>query len=125
MTGFKSKRAAAQDKLDDDDTQVYGDALLIAYQSGYYDGKKAAQPAQEFDVLAPHPKPTQAQLAYLPPTPDFYAPPQRTWVDLTGNEWFEWWRVSQLADETEAEIEFSDFITIALAVTAKLKEENT
>ncbi|CAB4145812.1 hypothetical protein UFOVP474_48 [uncultured Caudovirales phage] len=28
---------------DDDDTQVYkddGNALLIAYQSGYYDGKK-------------------------------------------------------------------------------------
>jgi hypothetical protein len=44
MTGYKSKRAAARDKLnDDDDTQVYGDALTIAYQSGYYDGKKAAQ----------------------------------------------------------------------------------
>ena len=44
MTGYKSKRAAAQDKLnDEDDTQVYGDALTIAYQSGYYDGKKAAQ----------------------------------------------------------------------------------
>ena len=31
---------------DDDDTQVYkdhGDALTVAYQSGYYDGKKAAQ----------------------------------------------------------------------------------
>ena len=30
---------------EDDDTQVYkddGNALLIAYQSGYYDGKKAA-----------------------------------------------------------------------------------
>jgi hypothetical protein len=37
MTGYKSKRAAAQDKLDDNDT------LTIAYQSGYYDGKKAAQ----------------------------------------------------------------------------------
>jgi hypothetical protein len=51
--------------MDDDDTQVYKDhgvalhsikhppglmdemALTIAYQSGYYDGKKAAQPAQE------------------------------------------------------------------------------
>jgi hypothetical protein len=43
MTGYESKRAAARDKLnDDDDTQVYGDALTIAYQSGYYDGKKAA-----------------------------------------------------------------------------------
>ena len=79
MTGYTSKKAAAQDKLitvkehgatkyahllmvkcfteeydkhrrttmdDDDDTQVYqdhDDALTIAYQSGYYDGKKAAQ----------------------------------------------------------------------------------
>ena len=50
MTGYQSKRAAAQDKLDDDDTQVYqdhDDALTIAYQSGFYDGKKAAQSAQE------------------------------------------------------------------------------
>ena len=49
MTGYESKRAAARDRmLDDDDTQVYqdhDDALTIAYQSGYYDGKKAA--AQE------------------------------------------------------------------------------
>jgi hypothetical protein len=147
MTGYESKRAAAQAKLDeDDDTQVYGDALTIAYQSGFFDGKKTAQPAQEFigrlnlgamintsesleyddwdvelsakridalqerlvgcdpvtldiyitppaaqpeqefDVLAPHPKPTQAQLAYLPPSPDFYAPPQREWVGLTEDE---------------------------------------
>ena len=37
-------RRAARDE--DDDTQVYkdhGDALTIAYQSGYYAGKKAAQ----------------------------------------------------------------------------------
>ena len=60
MTGYQSKKAAALDEDgmylvhhtkrkddDDDDTQVYGDALTIAYQSGYYDGKKAAQPAQE------------------------------------------------------------------------------
>lgn len=66
MTGYQSKKAAALDeegmylvhhtksrvfdklgnkvKEDDDDTQVYADALTIAYQSGYYDGKKAAQP---------------------------------------------------------------------------------
>jgi hypothetical protein len=53
MTGFKSKKAAARDKLEeDDDTQVYGDALTIAYQSGYYDGKKAAQrkPTQELEA---------------------------------------------------------------------------
>ena len=45
MTGYQSKKAAAQDKLEDDD------ALTIAYQSGYYDGKKAAQPAQEREAL--------------------------------------------------------------------------
>ena len=36
MTGYESKKSMARDKLnDDDDTQVYGDALTIAYQSGY------------------------------------------------------------------------------------------
>jgi hypothetical protein len=50
MTGFPSKKAAAQDKLEeDDDTQVYGDALTIAYQSGYYDGKKAALAGREWN----------------------------------------------------------------------------
>jgi len=44
MTGFKSKRQMAQDKLQgDDDTQVYADTLLIVYQRGFADGKKAAQ----------------------------------------------------------------------------------
>jgi len=44
MTGFDSKRRAAQAKLDDDDdTQVYSDTLLIVYQRGFADGKKAAQ----------------------------------------------------------------------------------
>jgi hypothetical protein len=72
MTGFDSKRKAALDEEgmylvhhtkgktfdrlgnkvhDDDDTQVYGDALTIAYQSGYYDGKKAAQRVQEPDAI--------------------------------------------------------------------------
>lgn len=46
MTGYESKRAAARDKLEDNDTQVYqDDTLTIAYKSGFYDGKKAA--AQE------------------------------------------------------------------------------
>lgn len=47
MTGFESKRQAAQAKLDDDDAQVYiaeyEAALLVSYQSGFADGKKAAQ----------------------------------------------------------------------------------
>jgi hypothetical protein len=46
MTGFNSKRQAAQAKLpDDDDTQVYedSDTLTIVYQRGFADGKRAAQ----------------------------------------------------------------------------------
>jgi len=64
MTGYKSKKDAALDedgmylvhhtkrKDDDDDTQVYkdhGDALTIAYQSGYFDGKKAALAGREWN----------------------------------------------------------------------------
>ena len=44
MTGYNSKRNMAQAKLDkDDDTQVYADTLLIVYQRGFADGKKAAE----------------------------------------------------------------------------------
>ena len=47
MTGYQSKRAAAQDKLAQPaQDKDHGDALTIAYQSGYYDGKKAAQSEQ-------------------------------------------------------------------------------
>ena len=41
MTGFKSKKNMAEDKLLPQ--KDFGDALTIAYQSGYYDGKKTAQ----------------------------------------------------------------------------------
>lgn len=46
MTGFDSKRRMALAKLpddDDDDTQVYGDALTAVYQRGFADGKRSAQ----------------------------------------------------------------------------------
>ena len=56
--------------------------------------------------------------------PLYTTPPQRTWVGPTGNEWFEWWRISKVADATEAEIDFADFLIIAQAVSAKLKELN-
>ena len=56
MTGYESKRAAARDKLDDDDTQVYQTELtkllMESYDRGVADAleetKKAlAQPAQK------------------------------------------------------------------------------
>ena len=38
MTGFESKRSAAQDKLNDE-----ADTLTIVYQRGFADGKRSAQ----------------------------------------------------------------------------------
>ena len=181
MTGYESKRAAAQDKLKCQcslSTSLTGDgcqycnpeymdddALTIAYQSGYYDGKKAAQPAQEPDldfytdavaVLTEEgwiwdgdqwqrpPQPAQEPVAYLCgpdenglfglPTEDkackdcfpvYTAPPQRTWVEPTEGEWFKCWLILQAVDETEAEFDFADFLIIAQAVVANLKEKNT
>jgi hypothetical protein len=53
MTGYQSKKAAAQAKLDDDDAQgyiaEYEAELQKEYQRGYEAGK-AAQPAQELIV---------------------------------------------------------------------------
>ena len=43
MTGFDSKRRMAADKLQEPD------ALTIAYQSGFYDGKKAALAGREWN----------------------------------------------------------------------------
>jgi hypothetical protein len=103
MTGYESKRAAARDKLEDDD------ALTIAYQSGYYDGKKAAQPAQkpvahceagpEYCVqckLEDRSIVLAAAVRYVknntPPLVSdeicmaLATPPQRPWVDLTDEE---------------------------------------
>ena len=51
MTGYQSKRTAAQDKMDDDDAQKYiaeyEATLDIAYEAGYYEGKKAALAGRE------------------------------------------------------------------------------
>ena len=75
--GYQAKRAMAADKLQEPD------ALTIAYQSGYHDGKKAPQPAQEpvayvmgthggrFVVAPLNPA------AILPVGMAFYARPQR------------------------------------------------
>ena len=122
MTGYESKRAAARDKLDDDDT------LTIAYQSGFYDGKKAAQPAQE--PVAYLCKPDQHGLFDFP-TPDkacedcfpvYTAPPQRTWVGLTDEEIkaFDTWH-----DNREEEVGWCNPSEIVAYIEAKLKEKNT
>jgi hypothetical protein len=62
MTGYKSKRAAARDKLEDDDTQVYQTELTKLLMESYDRG--VADALEE----------TKAALA------------QRPWVDLTDEE---------------------------------------
>ena len=109
MTGYESKRAAARDKLDDDD------ALTIAYQSGYYDGKKAAQPMQEpftyYDPVRDAIRPFRSE----GDVPLYTTPPQRPWVGLTNEE------RSGIEDYCEMIIGKAAFD----AIEAKLKEKNT
>lgn len=49
MTGFDSKRQAAQAKLDDE-----ADTLTIVYQRGFADGKRSVQrkPLTEYEISA-------------------------------------------------------------------------
>ena len=70
MTGYNSKRKMAQAKLDDDDdTQVYADTLLIVYQRGFADGKKAAErkplTTSEIDLLAGKNQNNDGTVSYL------------------------------------------------------------
>lgn len=134
MTGYESKRAAARDKLLDDD-----DALTIAYQSGYYDGKKAAQPAQEPVAWCSQcghkcPLPAQEPVAHLCkpdqhglfglPTADkackdcfpvYTIPPQRPWVGLTYEE------IGEIHSAAEGQS-----VGVATGLTErKLKEKNS
>ena len=102
MTGYESKRAAARDKLDDDD------ALTIAYQSGYYDGKKAAQSAQE---------PVATLFGTLPVYDN--TPPQRPWVDLTDEE------IKCIEETTTCSGNESWLRNLTRNLEAKLKEKNT
>ena len=126
MTGYESKRAAARDKLEDDDT------LTIAYQSGYYDGKKAA--AQEptkysfrahweadgcIGVVAAIER-LDGGVHLLQDTIDA---PQRPWVGLTDDDIYS--SIRHLYGTAEsAFIGRIDDIATARAIEAKLKEKN-
>jgi len=129
MTGYESKRAMARDKLlelaqegmsmhsHDAPEYIVCEALIEAL----------AQPAQEpFGYLSIGGNPIfQKEKPEIGRWETLYtAPPQRPWVEPTVGEWWNWWRVSEVADATQVEIDFGDFILIAQAVAAKLKESN-
>ena len=75
MTGFNSKRQMAQAKLDDDDAQgyiaEYEAALLIAYQSGFADGKKAAERKPLTATVIGNMMPSQIPMEYDGPLMEF------------------------------------------------------
>ena len=141
MTGYESKKAAAQDKLKckcslstsltGDGCQycnpeyINDDALTIAYQSGYYDGKKAAQPAQEpvawqWLDSAHFRKKIPKSANKTERSPVYTAPPQRTWVGLTDED-------IKAVNAQVSQIPPIDYTTTtyAKAIEAKLKEKNT
>ena len=126
MTGYESKKAAARDKLDDDDTQVYqdhDDTLTIAYQSGYYDGKKAAahepwrESASDYERGFIDGMQKQAQSS-VDKTVNAMA--QRPWVGLTVEE-IE--AIGKLYEEKDRSMQAWGLF--ACAIEAKLKEKNT
>lgn len=47
-----------------------------------------------------------------------YTAPQPAQKPLTDEEWLKWWQVSSVMDNTQAEIDFADFILIARAIEA-------
>jgi len=106
MTGYESKKAAARDKLVDDRRAYYEkfDDLYAVYLNGVYDGKKAAQPAQEHVAWMYN---DDNELVPL-----FTAPPQRPWVGLTEEEF------------DELEYRFARY-ELCRAIGAALRSKNT
>ena len=129
MTGYQSKKAMAQDKLaqwDNEALKLALEALITITDAIYVNSQQEADAVYKANDAITAIKEALAQPAQKPVgfVDSKLNPIQCPWVAPTNNEWFEWWRVSQVANETEAEIDFADFLIIAQAVSAKLKEKN-
>jgi hypothetical protein len=60
----------------------------------------------------------------LPKIPLYTTPPQRTWVGLTDEEIRKWWASENGLEDCDM-CKIDDFILVARAIEAKLKEKNT
>jgi hypothetical protein len=99
MTGYISKKMLGAARLPDtptaraylrkvlDNDKDHGDALTIAYQSGYYDGKKAAQPVGQAPCVR-HCESTAFEIVIRGLKGDIerMKAAQRTWVSLTDDQ---------------------------------------
>ncbi len=131
MTGFDSKRQAAKAKLDDDDdTQVYADTLLIVYQRGFADGKRAANAMHDLARLGQEIE-QEPCIGKDPRCPcqdgdachykdcvgtKARTVAQRPWVGLTPEEVLDLFDVNNVYG--------SKWVEFARTVEAKLKEKN-
>jgi hypothetical protein len=110
MTGYESKRAAAQDNITDEQGRPMT----------YWGGK--AQPAQEPDwkdrVMQQQEETILWQAKRITELID--APPQRTWVELEGEEIRNLWEEATKPDRSTVTMVTS----FARAIEAKLKEKN-
>ena len=139
MTGYQSKKAAALDKL----AQPAQEPMCpeckagvlyecVACSSNNYPPQGAQEPAsvtykEVADTMNALRKGNFSQKAAAEEVGKlklYTAPPQREWVDLTHDEWFKCWLTLHAADETEAEIDFADFLIIVQAIAVELKEKN-
>jgi len=111
---------------EDDDTQVYqdhDDALTIAYQSGYYDGKKAAaqepwrESASDYERGVIDGRQMQAQSSV---DKAVNAMTQRPWVGLTDEERKKIWNVGEKKDQALRAL----LIQAIRDIEDKLKEKN-
>ena len=118
MTGYQSKKAAARDKLAH---MTFEQRCRVSEQCLPEAPYRAMLVALHDEMLEALAQPEQEPVGFVDSKLN---PIQRPWVEPTGNEWFDWWRVSAIADSTEAEIDFGDFLIIAQAVADKLKEDN-
>jgi hypothetical protein len=120
MTGYESKRDMAQDKITDEQGRPMT----------YWGGK--AQPAQKpksftynevADAMNSLRKGNSVQKAYAEEVGKlklYAAPPQRTWVELEGEEIRNLWEEATKPDRSTVTMVTS----FARAIEAKLKEKN-
>jgi len=111
MTGYQSKRAAAQDKLEQEPVDF---ASLLREAEEIVQNKPTWKRFIDGTPLANDIAVWMAVFAQ-----DFArrtAPPQRTWVDLTDEETSELWEISRAA--------LPRYVTYASLVKTKLKEKN-
>ena len=90
MTGYESKRAAARDKLlDDDDTQVYQAWRESSsdYERGFIDGMQKQMQSSVDKAVNKMAQPAQEPVPWAGVDFDINTtPPQRPWVGLTEQE---------------------------------------